>query len=321
MDSKASNTFPNPEGNCIVIEKDGSTTLYVMLHPLVLVNISDHWTRWKVQNNVDNPRVIGALVGIQSGRNVEIFNSFELVYNMVDGSIVIDQRFLAQKQEQFKKVFTSYDFLGLYTTGEKASATDIEIHKQITELNESPLYLLLDPIACSRADRKELPISIFESELHIVNEKPTLLFVKVPYKIETGEAERISVDHVAHITPSGVSSGSALTAHLLGVHNAISMLSVRIRILLRFLQAVKRGEAPFDHGLLRRVASLCNQLPATTESATFKHDFMNEYNDALMITYLAAITKGSNCLNELIDKFNAVNDRSGGRIRRGGGIF
>lgn len=57
---------------------------------------------------------------------------------------------------------------------------------------------------------KELPISIYESELHVIQDNPTLLFVKVPYKIETGEAERISVDHIARISPSGSGSTSSL---------------------------------------------------------------------------------------------------------------
>ena len=56
---------------------------------------------------------------------------------------------------------------------------------------------------------RELPISIYESELRMVDDVPTQLFVKVPYKIETGEAERISVDHIARITPSEGGYGSA----------------------------------------------------------------------------------------------------------------
>lgn len=79
---------------------------------------------------------------------------------------------------------------------------------QISELNESPLYLLLDTVAAARVDTKDLPISICESEIRMVAEKPTMVFAKVPFKIETGEAERISVDHVAKINPSGTGSGS-----------------------------------------------------------------------------------------------------------------
>jgi len=295
-----------------VVEKEGSGSVNVMLHPLVIINISDHWTRTKVQNNVENPRVIGALLGMQTGRNIEITNSFELVYDVVDGATIIEKEYFTKKQEQFRKVFPTLEFLGWYSTGQTVTPADIETHKQYLEVNENPLFLLLDTAACARPDTKDLPIYLFESELRMLEDKPTTLFVKVSYKIETGEAERIGVDQVARITPGGGGSGSNLTAHLLGVHNAISMLNVRVKLLLRYLESVKSGSIPADHGTLRRVASLCNQLPAT-DTPQFKQDFINEYNDALMITYLASITKGTNGINDLIDKFNITYDRQSRR--------
>jgi COP9 signalosome complex subunit 6 len=86
----------------VVKEREGSGQLSISLHPLVIINTSDHWTRSKVQQHQENPRVIGALLGIQTGRQIEIFNSFELVFNVVDGAIVIDQTYLHKKQEQCK---------------------------------------------------------------------------------------------------------------------------------------------------------------------------------------------------------------------------
>jgi len=289
-----------------------TATLDLHLHPLVIINISDHWTRSKVQNNIENPRVIGALVGTQSGRTVEIYNSYELVYSVVDGLAVIDPKYLVQKTEQFRKVFPQYDFLGWYSTGDSVKVSDLEIQKQIIEVNESPLFLLLDTVACARPDTKDLPITILESELRMVQDQPTMVFVKVPYRIETGEAERISVDHVARITPTGGSSGSQISAHLMGVHNSISMLSIRIRILIKFLEAVKAGKIPKDHGLLRQIGSLCAQLPSS-ETPEFKQDFIAEYNDSLMLTYLASITKGSHVINDMVDKFNLAYDKSSKR--------
>jgi len=84
----------------IVSEKEGGSALNIVLHPLVVINISDHWTRTKVQNKIAKPRVIGALLGTQDGRNVEIFNSFELVYDVVDGVVIIDTEYLNTKQDQ-----------------------------------------------------------------------------------------------------------------------------------------------------------------------------------------------------------------------------
>jgi len=287
--------------------------LNILLHPLVIIHISDHWTRHKVQQVKENPRVIGAILGIQNGRTVEIFGSFELTYSVVEGLPVIDLKYLHTKLEQFKRVFPLYDFLGWYSTGSGVQPSDIEVHRQVMELNESPLYLLLDPSACTRADQKELPVTIFESELHVIEDRPTMLFGKAPYKIETQESERIAVDHVAKIGPTGASvTGSLLSAHMLGIHNAIGMLNIRIRILLKYLQEAKTGNLPVEHGLLRKVACLCSQLPATN-TQSFKNEFIREYNDAQLVSYLAAMTKGTNAVNELIDKFNLAYERHGRR--------
>jgi len=302
-----------------VIEKEGGSALNISLHPLVIINISDHATRARMQSTdgKSQPRVLGALFGVQSGRNVEIFNSFEIVYTDVEGALVIDTEYVKAKQEQFSLVFKNYDLLGWYSTGSECKPKDIEIHQQFIPFNESPLYLLLDPIA-SKINTRGLPITLYESELRIINDEPTMLFSKVQYKIETGEAERIAVDHVAHVMPTGGEAGSQLTAHLMGTHNAIKMLHTKIKILKRFLEATAKGEVKADHGLLRQIAGLCNLLPAIDTEA-FKEDFLNEYNDALLVTYLSSITKGASIINDMVDRYNTAYDRQG--RRRGFGFF
>lgn len=50
-------------------------SLDISLHALVVVSISDHYTRSFVRSGAD--RVFGMLLGIQQGRKVEIFASFE----------------------------------------------------------------------------------------------------------------------------------------------------------------------------------------------------------------------------------------------------
>lgn len=92
-----------PAKNSAVLEKEGGGgALQIDLHPLVIINISDHYTRAKVEAPSSNPppRVIGALLGVQNGRDIEISNSFELVYHTVDGNIIVDTEYLKSKQEQ-----------------------------------------------------------------------------------------------------------------------------------------------------------------------------------------------------------------------------
>eukprot|EP00741_Cyanophora_paradoxa_P019767 tig00021168_g19078.t1 len=105
-----------------------SSASNVSLHPLVIINISDHYTRMRAMRGP--LRVIGCLLGIQSGRNVEIFNSFELLYDEADGFIQINSSFMRTKQEQYKKVFPNYDVLGWYSSGSEINYnTDLHIHK------------------------------------------------------------------------------------------------------------------------------------------------------------------------------------------------
>ena len=58
---------------------EAQSNLDISLHALVVVSISDHYTRSRVRSGAD--RVFGMLLGIQQGRKVEIFSSFECAVN------------------------------------------------------------------------------------------------------------------------------------------------------------------------------------------------------------------------------------------------
>ncbi|KAH9611847.1 hypothetical protein KSS87_019526 [Heliosperma pusillum] len=316
--------------------ESSSSGLTFKLHPLVILNISDHFTRVKSQslplNNgggccggsiagssdatsaptvVTVPRVYGCVIGSQRGRTVEIFNSFELLFDPVTNSL--DRAFLEKKQELYKKVFPNFYILGWYSTGTEAQESDMLIHKALMDINESPVYVLLNPSI--NHGQKDLPVTIYESELHVIDNIPQLIFVRSSYNIETVEAERISVDHVAHLKPSdGGSAATQLAAHLTGIHSAIKMLNSRIRVLHQYLLAMEKGEIPCENALMRQVSSLVRRLPAI-ESSKFQDDFLMEYNDTLLVTYLAMLTNSSSAMNELVDKINTAYDR---HSRRGG---
>ncbi|KAM7269760.1 hypothetical protein ACFE04_025257 [Oxalis oulophora] len=301
---------------------NSSSGVTFKVHPLVMVNISDHYTRVKSQLHSESAvRVYGCVIGIQKGRTVEIFNSFELLYDPSTHSL--DRSFLHKKQDLYKKVFPNFYILGWYSTGTHAHQPhDMHIHKALMDINESPVYLLLNP-SINHA-QKHLPLTIFESELHVIDGIPQLIFVRSTYTIETVEAERISVDHVAHLKPSdGGSAATQLAAHLTGIHSAIKMLNSRIRVLHDYLVAMQKryelssSDIPCENALLRQVSSLLRRLP-TIESEKFQDDFLMEYNDTLLVAYLAMLTNCSSgsTMNEIVDKFNVAYER---HTRRGGG--
>lgn len=89
-------------------------------------------------------------------------NSFELVFSVIGNDVIIDRDYYNMKEEQckflcdfilfinnkiftVKQVFSDMDFIGWYITGDSPNNTDIKIHKQICEINESPIMLKLNP--------------------------------------------------------------------------------------------------------------------------------------------------------------------------------
>ena len=297
----------------IVIEREsGSGTTNLFVHPLVIMNISDHYTREKVkQGTKSNPRVIGILMGVQKGRDIEIFNSFPVPYEEAKGVITLNNQHISESKNLYKQTFPTFDFLGWYSTGNQIpTPSDLLVQKQLEEFNENPLYLLLDPTAAT-PEARELPISLYEPEVKVIDEKLKSFFATVKYQIATQEAERVAVDFIAKANSSS-EDDSMLVGHLSNIQSAIKMLNHRVKYIQKFVESTIKGETPMDHSLLRQIASLCNLLPSI-DSSHFNQEFLVEYNDTLLMTYLSALTKGANQMNNLVEKFNIASE--GGRRR------
>eukprot|EP00041_Stephanoeca_diplocostata_P024693 m.632127 g.632127 ORF g.632127 m.632127 type:complete len:340 (-) comp22577_c0_seq3:4055-5074(-) len=325
IDDETSTTVGNTQKEIApTILEAAPGTIEVKLHPLVIINISDHYTRIRAQHDgkISPTGVIGAILGVQNGRQVEVFNSFELLFTVADGVATIDNEYLDQKAAQFKEVFESLDLLGWYTTGSEVTAAHTEVHKQMLCMNDSPLFLLLDPVP--HPSERDLPLKLFESAIEIVDDAQRLSFIPAGFTLASEEAERIGVDHVAKITSSaGTSTSSTATAaseaalHLGTQCGAIDMLRQRIVIVRDYLSAVDAGRLPQNHRVLRAVASLCTRLPISshTSGADTAAPFLETANDAMLISYLASVTKGYGALVEMLDKFPIVYDRPSRRGR------
>eukprot|EP01126_Amoeba_proteus_P060675 TRINITY_DN8055_c0_g1_i8.p1 TRINITY_DN8055_c0_g1~~TRINITY_DN8055_c0_g1_i8.p1 ORF type:complete len:161 (-),score=21.34 TRINITY_DN8055_c0_g1_i8:75-557(-) len=160
-------------------------------------------------------------------------------------------------------------------------------------------------------------MQLYENAIIIVEGKPRNSFSPVGFTIQTSEIERIGVDHLANISRTGT---SLLQGHLSTVQSSVTMLNSRILILKNYLEAVKAGTLVPDASVLRDLKSLCQQLPAI-DTPEFKDEFLSEYNDALLLTYLATISKSSVALSELLEKFNDTFGDRHFRARRGMGVF
>lgn len=306
---------PGPSKPTLVSVLAGPATIpsvTISLHPLVIMNISEHWTRICAQGGKPT-QVIGALIGKQSGRNIEVMNSFELKFNKIDADIVICMEYYNTKEAQYKQVFKDLEFLGWYTTGNEPDESDIVVHKQICEINECPILLKLSPEA---RNFDKLPVKLYESVIDIIQGDTKMLFVPLPYTLATEEAERIGVDHVARMCSNESSGKSVVAEHLTAQHSAIKMLHSRVKLILQYINNVVDKTLPENHEILREAYALSQRLPVI-QTSVFQEEYYTQSNDVGLITFLGTLTKACNEINHYVNKYNILNDRHGARRMRG----
>jgi len=212
-----------------------------------------------------------------------------------------------------KQVFSDLDFLGWYTTGAGPTEKHIKIHRQICQLNESPIMLMMDT---SNKHVEQLPIQLFESVIDIVAGEATMMFIPLTYTLATEEAERIGVDHVARMAQSNESATNSYVAeHLIAQHVAIKMLHSRVKLVLEYVKDVQEGNLKPNQEILREAFTLSHRLPVVQNPA-FKEEFYTQSNDVGLITYLGTLTKAANDMNQLVNKFNLLHDRQMSRRMR-----
>ncbi|THH23108.1 hypothetical protein EUX98_g8074 [Antrodiella citrinella] len=264
----------------VVLPPSTTSGLSLALHPLPILNISEHLTRLKLQTKTNLPFVIGALLGTQNGREVEIVNTFELA--METDKVTLDHGYFVSRRDQYKQVFPSLEFIGWYTVAPRATAQHIALHEQPTKRLASS-----DPTA------QNLPFKAYEPTIEIRDRKTRSVFIEATFTVETGEAERIAVDWTA----KGGASGTSLESHLYNQRAAVKMLHDRILVLVKYVTDVIAGQATKDHATLRSLSALIASLPASGHKE-FRDEFDTEYEDVQLTAYLSTLTKSASLLND-----------------------
>ncbi|KAJ1032332.1 hypothetical protein NDA18_001818 [Ustilago nuda] len=328
--SSSTTTLKTSKLSPVVLDSHSSSGIgsNISLHPLPILNISEHLVRTRLQSNDTDLTVYGVLLGTQQGRDIDIQNSFEIRLDpsaSPTSAPMINHAFLKSRQSQYKQVFPTLNLLGWYTIGDLPTPQGLEIHKQLLAYNETPIFVQLHQTVSSFENAEvngELPIRVYESVVEMVQGETTNFFVPAGFKIETGEAEWIAVDHASKAgAESGGDHESAMLTSMQAQHGAISKLHDRIHQVLGYLQAVKGGQAAWDHEALRQIQTVVANLPQTV-LPELQEELLREHNDVLLTNYLSVLTENLHTMNELTDKFEVV--QAGGKDENGadaGGIL
>ncbi|MCJ1359025.1 MAG: hypothetical protein MMC33_009025 [Icmadophila ericetorum] len=201
--------------NQLISTKQSDSGLRVLLHPLVLLTISDYITRHILRRRTT--ALVGALIGQQNGREISLEHAFEVEVIQEHGTVRLHETWFKERLQQYKDVHKApaLDLVGWFTTAPVTGPQPehLDIHQHIIQnYNETAVLLAFHPssvLGGSTVDGK-LPLAIYESfyeneggemdrtMLEDGQEAPLAFrFNELPYSIETGEAEMISVDFVA----------------------------------------------------------------------------------------------------------------------------
>lgn len=300
----------------------------LFIHPLAIATICDHHTRVSVGGTQlgSNDPVIGLLLGFQSGLDVHIIDGTDAVYEIDEkGEIKLDMEANfpnpADPENKNNKLdlviepFASinYELIGWYAVcdGLVPPKWCLNIQKKIQKVNEAPLFLLMnhspDP------NSKLLPLAIFESEAHSGNDNfVSEVFVNLPFRLETTQMEKITVDQITKQGPmDGVSAAEVQNQTLV---TSLTILKEKIRVIISALEKMVQS-GNIDNNLVRRANQICQQLPAI-DSTKFNDFYQNEFMNCMMTNYLGAAAKSSSAVLELNEMYTKIYNQHGGM--RGG---
>merc|ERR1719461_2827709 len=176
------------------VEAEKSPVEKVIVHPLVLLSVMDHFNRMgKVGHS---KRVMGLLLGSWSSKGVlDISNSFAVPFDEdeKDQDVwFLDHEYLENMYAMFKKVNAKERIVGWYHTGPKLHPNDIRVHDLVRRYctpQNGAVLVIVD----AKPNNIGLPTEAYRSveEIHDDGTPTTKTFEHVPSEIGAEEAEEV----------------------------------------------------------------------------------------------------------------------------------
>ncbi|XP_041973038.1 26S proteasome non-ATPase regulatory subunit 7 [Aricia agestis] len=279
-------------------------TTKVVVHPLVLLSVVDHFNRMgKIGNQ---KRVVGVLLGCWRAKGVlDVSNSFAVPFDEDDKDKSVwflDHDYLENMYGMFKKVNAREKVVGWYHTGPKLHQNDVAINELIRRYCPNSVLVIID----AKPKDLGLPTEAYQAveEVHDDGSPTTRTFEHVPSEIGAEEAEEVGVEHLLRdIKDTTVGSLSQrVTNQLLGLKGLHSQLS-EIR---DYLIQVGEGSLPMNHQIIYQLQDIFNLLPDIS-SENFIDNLYIKTNDQSLVVYLAALVRSIIALHNLIN--NKITNR------------
>lgn len=274
----------------------------VVVHPLVLLSIVDHYNRVAKDTK---KRVVGVLLGSWKGKNIDVTNSYAVPFEEDDKDPSIwflDHNFLENMFNMFRKVNAKEKIVGWYHSGPKLRQSDLEINETVKRFTSHPVLVIVD------VQPKELglPTDAYFAveEIHNDGTATTRTFNHIPSSILAEEAEEIGVEHLLRdLKDNAVGTLSTQVTEQL---HALKGLQLHLTDIISYLEKVVQGKLPLNHQIIYNLQNIFNLLPNLNIEELIT-SFRVKTNDELLVIYLSSLIRAVISLHNLID--NKISNR------------
>ncbi|KAJ1912977.1 proteasome regulatory particle subunit [Tieghemiomyces parasiticus] len=269
----------------------------VIVHPLVLLSVVDHYNRVAPSSN---KRVVGVLLGQADGNVVNVANSFAVPFEEDDkGNCVwfLDHVYVETMRDMYKKVNTKERLVGWYHSGPKLRNADLEINELFKRYTTDPVLVIVN---VKPKDDIGIPTDAYFAveEIHDDGTATTRTFMHAPSEIAAEEAEEIGVEHLLRdVKDNAVGSLSTRVKHQL---NSLKGLERRLQEIREYLLKVADGKLPVNHEIVHNLQDVFNLLP-NLDVRDLTTTLAAKTNDQYMVTYLSSLVRAVIALHELIN--------------------
>lgn len=268
----------------------------VVVHPLVLLSVVDHFNRMKQVGNTK--RVVGVLLGSIRNKILDISNSFAVPFDEEDKDKdvwFLDHEYLENMYGMFKKVNAREKIVGWYHTGPRLHKNDIAVNDLMRSYNQNAILVIID----AEPPELGLPTEAYYSveEVHDDGTPTSKTFEHIPSEIGAEEAEEVGVEHLLRDIRN-ITVGS-LSQQLTNQLNGLKGFFASLNDIKSYLDKVIKGELPINHQIVYQLQDIFNLLPEVTLPGFVKSTFIKT-NDQALVVYLASMIRSVIALHNLI---------------------
>eukprot|EP01104_Vermistella_antarctica_P018808 TRINITY_DN7114_c0_g1_i1.p1 TRINITY_DN7114_c0_g1~~TRINITY_DN7114_c0_g1_i1.p1 ORF type:complete len:379 (-),score=142.99 TRINITY_DN7114_c0_g1_i1:87-1055(-) len=269
----------------------------VVVHPLVLLSVVDHYNRVAKDTR---KRVVGVLLGETWKGKVDVTNSYAVPFDEDERNPNIwflDHNFHENMSSMFKKVNAKEKVVGWYHTGPKIRSNDLAVHEIFKRYNPNPTLVIIDV----KPEELGIPTKAYvavEEEKEKEKGASRMSFAHIPSSIGALEAEEVGVEHLLRDIKD--TSISTLATRVQNKLIALKTLHNKLGEMGDYLDKVVAGTLPMNHDIINNIQDAFNLLPnISTEQMV--SSFAVKNNDMMLAVYVSSLIRSIVALHNLIN--------------------